>query len=94
MPGLTIACGDSYRDAWRVRSIAIRIGTSEVERSAGDSDLTTRSRTCASWWNKLPIGVTAKDIILAIIAKIGTAGGTGYVSNMPATIWRCPWRGA
>jgi 3-isopropylmalate/(R)-2-methylmalate dehydratase large subunit len=44
---------------------------------------------------QLPPGVTAKDIILAIIGEIGTAGGTGHVIELPARrSVRCPWKAA
>src|SRR6266567_6052628 len=82
LPGLTIACGDSHTATHGAfGSIAIGIGTSEVEHVLATQTLfTTRSKNMRiTVEGKLPIGVTAKDIILAIIAKIGTAGGTGYV---------------
>src|SRR4051812_47830546 len=82
LPGLTIVCGDSHTATHGAfGSLAIGIGTSEVEHVlATQTLLTTRSKNMrVNVTGKLPIGVTAKDIILAIIAKIGTAGGTGYV---------------
>ena len=82
LPGLTIVCGDSHTATHGAfGSLAFGIGTSEVEHVlATQTLLTTRSKNMrVNVTGKLPIGVTAKDIILAIIAKIGTAGGTGYV---------------
>jgi 3-isopropylmalate/(R)-2-methylmalate dehydratase large subunit len=82
LPGLTIVCGDSHTATHGAfGSLAFGIGTSEVEHVlATQTLLTTRSKNMRiTVTGKLPIGVTAKDIILAIIAKIGTAGGTGYV---------------
>ena len=82
LPGLTIVCGDSHTATHGAfGSLAFGIGTSEVEHVLATQTLmTTRSKNMrVNVTGKLPIGVTAKDIILAIIAKIGTAGGTGYV---------------
>jgi 3-isopropylmalate/(R)-2-methylmalate dehydratase large subunit len=82
LPGLTIVCGDSHTATHGAfGSLAFGIGTSEVEHVlATQTLLTTRAKNMrVSVDGKLPIGVTAKDVILAIIAKIGTAGGTGYV---------------
>ena len=82
LPGLTIVCGDSHTATHGAfGSLAFGVGTSEVEHVLATQTLmTTRSKNMrVNVTGKLPIGVTAKDIILAIIAKIGTAGGTGYV---------------
>jgi 3-isopropylmalate/(R)-2-methylmalate dehydratase large subunit len=82
LPGLTIVCGDSHTATHGAfGALAFGIGTSEVEHVlATQTLLTTRSKNMrVTVEGKLPIGVTAKDIVLAIIAKIGTAGGTGYV---------------
>src|SRR4029078_13135474 len=82
LPGLTIVCGDSHTATHGAfGSLSFGIGTSEVEHVlATQTLLTTRSKNMrVTVEGKLPIGVTAKDVILAIIAKIGTAGGTGYV---------------
>src|SRR5439155_19777875 len=81
LPGLTIACGDSHTATHGAfGSIAIGIGTSQVEHVLATQALsTTRSKNMRiTVEGKLPIGVTAKDIILAIIATTATAGGTGY----------------
>jgi 3-isopropylmalate/(R)-2-methylmalate dehydratase large subunit len=82
LPGLVIVCGDSHTATHGAfGSLAFGIGTSEVEHVlATQTLLTTRSKNMRiAVEGKLPVGLTAKDIILAIIAKIGTAGGTGYV---------------
>ncbi len=82
LPGTTIVCGDSHTSTHGAfGALAFGIGTSEVEHVlATQTLLTSHSKNMRVSVNgKLPIGVTAKDIALAIIAKIGTAGGTGYV---------------
>src|SRR5262245_115672 len=82
LPGLTIVCGDSHMATHGAfGALAFGIGTSEVEHVlATQTLLTSRSKNMRVSVNgTLPIGIRAKDIILAIIAKIGTAGGTGYV---------------
>src|SRR5882672_8840322 len=81
-PGMTIVCGDSHTATHGAfGALAFGIGTSEVEHVlATQTLLTTHSKNMrVSVEGALPIGIRAKDIILAIIAKIGTAGGTGYV---------------
>jgi 3-isopropylmalate/(R)-2-methylmalate dehydratase large subunit len=82
LPGTTIVCGDSHTSTHGAfGSIAFGIGTSDVEHvMATQTLLMPKSKNMRVTVNgALPIGVTAKDIALAIIAKIGTAGGTGYV---------------
>jgi 3-isopropylmalate/(R)-2-methylmalate dehydratase large subunit len=82
LPGTTIVCGDSHTSTHGAfGSLAFGIGTSEVEHVlATQTLLIPKSKNMRVTVNgTLPIGVTAKDIALAIIAKIGTAGGTGYV---------------
>jgi 3-isopropylmalate/(R)-2-methylmalate dehydratase large subunit len=82
LPGTTIVCGDSHTATHGAfGSLAFGIGTSEVEHVlATQTLLAQKSRNMRISVNgTLPDGVTAKDIALAIIAKIGTAGGTGYV---------------
>jgi 3-isopropylmalate/(R)-2-methylmalate dehydratase large subunit len=82
LPGTTIVCGDSHTSTHGAfGALAFGIGTSEVEHVlATQTLLAQHSRNMrVTVDGKLPIGVTAKDIALAIIAKIGTAGGTGYV---------------
>jgi len=81
LPGTTIVCGDSHTSTHGAfGALAHGIGTSEVEHVLATQTLIqTKSKNMrAVVDNKLPPGVTAKDIILAIIGEIGTAGGTGY----------------
>jgi 3-isopropylmalate/(R)-2-methylmalate dehydratase large subunit len=81
-PGMTIVCGDSHTSTHGAfGSLAFGIGTSEVEHVlASQCLLQTKPKTMeVRIEGKLGPSVTAKDIILALIAKIGTAGGTGYV---------------
>jgi 3-isopropylmalate/(R)-2-methylmalate dehydratase large subunit len=82
LPGTTIVCGDSHTATHGAfAALAFGIGTSEVEHVLATQTLIQKSAknmriTVAG---ATPFGVAAKDIILAIIAKIGTAGGTGHV---------------
>jgi 3-isopropylmalate/(R)-2-methylmalate dehydratase large subunit len=85
-PGMTIVCGDSHTSTHGAfGALAMGIGTSEVEHVLATQTLPLRPfRTMAVTVDggadgKLPPGVTAKDIILALIAKIGTGGGQGHV---------------
>jgi 3-isopropylmalate/(R)-2-methylmalate dehydratase large subunit len=81
-PGMTIVCGDSHTSTHGAfGSLAFGIGTSEVEHVlASQCLLQTKPKTMEVRIDgTLGSSVTAKDIILALIAKIGTAGGTGYV---------------
>jgi 3-isopropylmalate/(R)-2-methylmalate dehydratase large subunit len=82
LPGMTIVCGDSHTSTHGAfGALAFGIGTSEVEHVLATQTLQqTRGKNMRITVNgALPLGVTAKDMILAIIAKIGTAGGTGHV---------------
>ena len=82
MPGLTVVCGDSHTSTHGAfGALAFGIGTSEVEHVLATQTLPLQPfRTMAITVDgALPAGATAKDIILAIIAKIGTGGGQGYV---------------
>ena len=81
-PGLTIVCGDSHTSTHGAfGALAFGIGTSEVEHVLATQTLPLRPlRTMAVTVDgQLPPGVTAKDVILALIAKIGTGGGQGHV---------------
>ncbi|MCB9455016.1 MAG: 3-isopropylmalate dehydratase large subunit [Anaerolineaceae bacterium] len=81
-PGMTIVCGDSHTSTHGAfGALAFGIGTSEVGHVlASQCLLQNRPKTMAVRVNgRLSAGVTAKDIILAVIAKIGIGGGTGYV---------------
>src|SRR5262245_30600167 len=81
LPGTTIVCGDSHTATHGAfGALAYGIGTSEVEHVLATQTLIlTKSKNMRAVVDgKLPPNVTAKDIILAIIGEIGTAGGTGY----------------
>jgi 3-isopropylmalate/(R)-2-methylmalate dehydratase large subunit len=81
-PGMTIVCGDSHTSTHGAfGALAFGIGTSEVEHVLATQTLPLKKfKTMAvTVNNQLPAGVTAKDLILTIIAKIGTGGGQGYV---------------
>jgi len=81
LPGTTLVCGDSHTATHGAfGALAYGIGTSEVEHVLATQTLIqSKSKNMRAMVDgKLPEGVTAKDIILAIIGEIGTAGGTGY----------------
>ena len=81
-PGMTIVCGDSHTSTHGAfGALAFGIGTSEVEHVLATQTLPQiKPKTMAvNVSGSLPPGVTAKDLILAIIAQIGTGGGQGYV---------------
>jgi 3-isopropylmalate/(R)-2-methylmalate dehydratase large subunit len=81
LPGVTLVCGDSHTATHGAfGALAYGIGTSEVEHVLATQTLIqTKSKNMRAVVDgKLPQGVAAKDIILAIIGEIGTAGGTGY----------------
>ena len=82
MPGITVVCGDSHTSTHGAfGALALGIGTSEVEHVLATQTLPLKPfKTMAiNVEGKLRPGVTSKDIILAVIAKIGTGGGQGYV---------------
>ncbi len=82
MPGITVVCGDSHTSTHGAfGAMAFGIGTSEVEHVMATQTLPLKPfKTMAiTVEGELRPGVTAKDIILAVIAKIGTGGGQGYV---------------
>jgi 3-isopropylmalate/(R)-2-methylmalate dehydratase large subunit len=82
MPGITVVCGDSHTSTHGAfGALAMGIGTSEVEHVLATQTLPLKPfKTMAiNVEGALRPGVTAKDIILAVIAKIGTGGGQGYV---------------
>ncbi|MDA0701647.1 MAG: 3-isopropylmalate dehydratase large subunit [Proteobacteria bacterium] len=81
-PGMTIVCGDSHTSTHGAfGALAFGIGTSEVEHVLATQTLIQRpaKNMRITVDGALPAGVTAKDMTLAIIGKIGTAGGTGHV---------------
>jgi 3-isopropylmalate/(R)-2-methylmalate dehydratase large subunit len=82
LPGMTVVCGDSHTSTHGAfASLAFGIGTSEVEHVLATQCLIQKKarNMLISVDGQLGPGVTAKDIVLAIIGTIGTAGGTGYV---------------
>ncbi|MVA75643.1 3-isopropylmalate dehydratase large subunit [Auraticoccus sp. F435] len=81
-PGMTVVCGDSHTSTHGAfGAIAFGIGTSEVEHVLATQTLPqARPRTMAvNVSGRLPEGVTAKDLVLALIAKVGTGGGQGHI---------------
>jgi 3-isopropylmalate/(R)-2-methylmalate dehydratase large subunit len=81
-PGLTVVCGDSHTSTHGAfGALAFGIGTTEVEHVlATQCLLQNKPKTCeVRFEGPAPKGVTAKDLILALIAQIGVGGGTGYV---------------
>ena len=87
-PGMTIVCGDSHTATHGAfGALAFGIGTSEVEHvMATQTLIQTKPKTCELRVNgKLAPGVTSKDLILYLIGKISTAGGTGYVLEYTGT---------
>ncbi|WP_132991759.1 3-isopropylmalate dehydratase large subunit [Gordonia zhaorongruii] len=81
-PGMTVVCGDSHTSTHGAfGALAMGIGTSEVEHVMATQTLSLRPfRTMAITVDgELPVGVTSKDLILAVIAEIGTGGGQGHV---------------
>src|SRR3954469_19542585 len=81
LPGMTVVCGDSHTSTHGAfGALAHGIGTSEVEHVLATQTLLARKakNMLVRVEGKLGKGCSAKDIVLAIIGKIGTAGGTGY----------------
>ncbi len=81
-PGMTIVCGDSHTSTHGAfGALAFGIGTSEVEHVLATQTLPQRrpGTMAVTVDGELPAGVTAKDVVLAIIGHIGTGGGIGYV---------------
>ena len=81
LPGMTVVCGDSHTSTHGAfASLAFGIGTSEVEHVLATQCLLTKQAKamCVNVEGRLPSGCTAKDIALAIIGRIGIAGGTGH----------------
>jgi 3-isopropylmalate/(R)-2-methylmalate dehydratase large subunit len=82
LPGMTIVCGDSHTSTHgAMGALAFGIGTSEVEHVLATQTLLQKpaKNMLVRVDGKLPPGCTAKDIVLAVIGRIGTAGGTGHV---------------
>ncbi|HYD08737.1 MAG TPA: 3-isopropylmalate dehydratase large subunit, partial [Acidimicrobiales bacterium] len=90
-PGMTIVCGDSHTSTHGAfGSLAFGIGTSEVEHVLATQTLPqTKPGTMAITVDgELPAGVTAKDVVLAIIGRIGTGGGIGSVIEYRGSVFR------
>jgi 3-isopropylmalate/(R)-2-methylmalate dehydratase large subunit len=91
LPGMTIVCGDSHTSTHgALGALAHGIGTSEVEHTLATQCLVQRKakNMLVKVNGTLGAGVTAKDVILAIIGKIGTAGGTGYTIEFGGDVIR------
>jgi 3-isopropylmalate/(R)-2-methylmalate dehydratase large subunit len=91
LPGTTIVCGDSHTSTHGAfGALAFGIGTSEVEHVLATQTLIQRrgKNMRVTVEGSLPIGVTPKDVILAIIGRIGTAGGTGHVIEYAGEVIR------
>ncbi|KAF1012266.1 MAG: 3-isopropylmalate dehydratase large subunit [Burkholderia sp.] len=91
LPGMTIVCGDSHTSTHGAfGALAHGIGTSEVEHVLATQTLLQKKskNLLIKAEGQLPSGCTAKDIVLAIIGKIGTAGGTGYAMEFGGSMIR------
>ncbi|MDG2141117.1 MAG: 3-isopropylmalate dehydratase large subunit [Gammaproteobacteria bacterium] len=91
LPGMTIVCGDSHTSTHgALGALAHGIGTSEVEHVLATQCLMQKKmkNMLVRIDGSLNIGVTAKDVVLAVIGKIGTAGGTGYTIEFAGSVIR------
>src|SRR6202011_5583112 len=91
LPGMTIVCGDSHTSTHgAMGALAFGIGTSEVEHVLATQTLIQKpaKNMLIRVEGALPLGVTAKDLVLAIIGKIGTAGGTGHILEYAGSAFR------
>ncbi|MBI3068840.1 MAG: 3-isopropylmalate dehydratase large subunit, partial [Betaproteobacteria bacterium] len=91
LPGMTVVCGDSHTATHGAfAALAFGIGTTEVEHVLATQCLVTKKSKAMQIAvdGELPYGVSAKDVALAIIGKIGTAGGTGYAVEFAGTTIR------
>ncbi|MGK2915449.1 MAG: 3-isopropylmalate dehydratase large subunit [Porticoccaceae bacterium] len=91
LPGMTVVCGDSHTATHgALGALAHGIGTSEVEHVLASQCLVTQKmkNMLVRVDGQLGFGVTAKDVILAIIGKIGTAGGTGCAIEFAGQVFR------
>ncbi len=90
LPGMTVVCGDSHTSTHGAfGALAFGIGTSEVEHVLATQCLLQRKskNMRVSVSGRLAAGVTPKDVVLAIIGKIGTAGGTGYAIEFAGQVF-------
>ncbi len=96
LPGMTVVCGDSHTSTHGAFGcLAFGIGTSEVEHVLATQCLLTKQSKAmlVRVDGALPFGCTAKDIALAVIGRIGTAGGSGHAIEFGgAAIARCRWK--
>jgi len=91
LPGCTLVCGDSHTSTHGAfGALAFGIGTSEVEHVLATQTLLQKKSKnfLLKVDGKIPLGVTAKDVILKIIGTIGTAGGTGFVIEYSGDVIR------
>ncbi len=91
LPGMTVVCGDSHTSTHGAFAcLAFGIGTSEVEHALATQTLVAKKakNMLVKVDGALPRGVTAKDVILAVIGRIGTAGGTGYAIEFAGSTLR------
>jgi 3-isopropylmalate/(R)-2-methylmalate dehydratase large subunit len=91
LPGMTVVCGDSHTSTHGAfAALAFGIGTSEVEHVLATQCLLTKKLKAMQIRadGRLPDGLTAKDLALAVIGKIGTAGGSGYAIEFAGTAIR------
>ncbi len=91
LPGMTVVCGDSHTSTHGAfAALAFGIGTSEVEHVLATQCLLQKKAKAmlVRAEGRLPAGVTAKDLVLAIIGRIGTAGGTGYAIEFAGSTMR------
>lgn len=91
LPGMTVVCGDSHSATHgALGCLAHGIGTSEVEHVMATQCLVTKKmkNMLVKVDGVLGAGVTAKDVVLAVIGKIGTAGGTGYAIEFAGEVFR------
>lgn len=91
LPGMTIVCGDSHTSTHGAfGALAFGIGTSEVEHVMATQTLLQKpaKNLKIEIEGKLKPGMTAKDVVLAVIGKIGTAGGTGHVIEFAGSVIR------
>ena len=91
LPGMTVVCGDSHTATnGALGALAHGIGTSEVEHVMATQCLVAKKmqNMLIRVDGKLGVGVTPKDVVLAIIAKIGTAGGTGFAMEFGGEVFR------
>jgi len=91
LPGMTIVCGDSHTSTHgALGALAHGIGTSEVEHALATQCLVQQKmkNMLVRVDGQLQVGVTAKDVVLAVVGEIGTAGGTGYAIEFGGEVVR------